>query len=189
MVAPLNDQEIIGLFFERSEQAISELDRRYGTLGRRIAENILASPQDAEECVNDAYLGFWNAIPPEKPQPLSAYLCRVVRNLSIKRYHANTAQKRNGFYDAALEELEDSLSAAETPDTLLSAGELTRLLNDFLASLSREERRLFLRRYWFSEPVTALARELQISENNVSVRLSRIRGRLRAYLRKEGYPV
>lgn len=181
----MKDEKIIDLFLERSEQAIAELDGRYGAMCRRVAGNILGCAQDAEECVNDAYLALWNAIPPEKPRPLSAYLCRVVRNLSIKRYHANTAQKRNSFYDAALEELEDCLPAAETAESILSAQELTVLLNAFLATLSREDRTLFLRRYWFSEPVGQLARACHISE----VRLSRIRGRLRQYLRKEGYPV
>lgn len=185
----MKDERIIDLFLERSEQAIAELDGRYGAMCRRVAGNILGNAQDAEECVNDAYLALWNAIPPEKPHPLSAYLCRVVRNLSIKRYHANTAQKRNSFYDAALEELEDCLPAAETAESILSAQELTVLLNAFLATLSREDRTLFLRRYWFSEPVGQLARACHISEGNAAVRLSRIRSRLRQYLRKEGYPV
>lgn len=185
----MEEQEIVRLFFERSEQAIAELDGRYGRLGRSIAGNILGSAEDAEECLNDAYLALWNTIPPERPHPLAGYLCRVIRNLAIKRYHANTAQKRNSYYDAALDELEDCLPSSETAESILSASELTRLLNAFLATLSREERTLFLRRYWFSEPVRVIAKELSISENNASVRLSRIRGRLRQYLRKEGYPV
>lgn len=185
----MDEQEIIGLFFERSEQAIAELDGRCGKLGRRLAENILGSARDAEECLNDAYLALWNTIPPERPQSLSAYLCRVLRNLAIKRYHANTAQKRNSHYDAALEELEDCLPAGETAESILSAHELTRLLNAFLATLPPTDRRLFLGRYWLSQPVAVIAKELAISENNAAVRLSRIRGRLRLYLRKEGYPV
>lgn len=183
----MKDEEIIALFFERSEQAITELETRYGTLCRRIALNILGNRQDAEECVNDAYLGLWNAIPPEKPHPLSGYVCRIVRNLSLKKYHANTAEKRNSSYDAALDELEDCLSAPETTESALSAKELTSLLNAFLGTLSKEDRMLFLRRYWFSDSVAELAKSFGISENNTSVRLSRIRGKLKQYLRKEGY--
>ncbi|MGM9619138.1 MAG: RNA polymerase sigma factor [Oscillospiraceae bacterium] len=183
----MQDQEILRLFFERSEQAIAELEKKYGTLCRRIASNILRSEQDAEECVSDAYLAVWNAIPPERPAPLSAYVCRIVRNLAVKRYHANTARKRNSFYDVALEELEECLSAPETAETALSARELTRLLDAFLDTLEERDRFLFVRRYWYADSVAALAADFGISENNASVRLSRLRGKLKSYLRKEGF--
>ena len=101
----MEDSKIIELFHERSEQAIMELSKKYGTICTRIAKNILNNSLDAEECVNDAYLGAWNTIPPQKPNPLKTYICRIVRNLSIKRYHSNTSMKRNSFYDAALDEL------------------------------------------------------------------------------------
>ncbi len=185
----LDDREIIDLFYERSEQAVTGLDDRYGALCRQLARNILGSREDAEECVNDAYLAVWSRVPPERPQPLSAYLCRIVRNLALKRYHANTAKKRNSYYDAALEELSDCLAAPDSVDDLLSATELTGILNDFLGTLSAEERRLFLRRYWFSESVSGLAASFHVSENSVSVRLHRLRGRLKEHLRKEGYEI
>lgn len=102
---PVKDDQIIALFFARSQQALTELDRKYGAVCSAVARNILKNPQDAEECVNDAYLGVWNTIPPQHPDPLLTYLCRIVRNRSIKRYHANTAQKRNSSYDVALDEL------------------------------------------------------------------------------------
>ena len=102
----MEDCKIIDLFFDRSEEAITELAKKYGGVCYRIARNILNNSSDAEECVNDAYLGAWNSIPPREPNPLAAYLCRIVRNLSVKKYHANTAVKRNSFYDVALEELE-----------------------------------------------------------------------------------
>ena len=183
----LQDQEILRLFFERSEQAIAELEKKYGTLCGRIASNILRSERDAEECVSDAYLAVWNAIPPERPVPLSAYVCRIVRNLAVKRYHANTARKRNSFYDVALEELEECLSAPETAETALSARELTRLLDAFLDTLEERDRFLFVRRYWYADSVAAIAADLGISENNASVRLSRLREKLKRYLRKEGF--
>ena len=98
----MDDSKIIDLFNERSEKAISAVSDKYGGLSLRIAENILKSREDAEECVNDAYLVLWNKIPPENPSPLSAYLLKTVRNISLKRYHKNIAQKRNSFYDTAL---------------------------------------------------------------------------------------
>ena len=99
----MNDSEIIDLFYMRSERAIMELAAKYGNVCNKVAKNILNNILDAEECVNDAYLGAWNTIPPQNPNPLLTYICRIVRNLSIKKYHANTSVKRNSFYDAALD--------------------------------------------------------------------------------------
>ena len=101
----MDDDRIIELFFARSEQAVTELSRKYGTVCRRTAENILNDRRDAEECLNDAYLAVWNTVPPQRPDPLLSYVCRIVRNQALKRYHANAARKRNSVYDAALEEI------------------------------------------------------------------------------------
>ena len=103
----MDDEKIIELFFVRSEQAIKELDRKYGRKCHAVSYNILNNHQDAEECVNDAYLGAWNAIPPAKPDPLLAFVCKIVRNVSLKRYERNTAAKRNSRYDVSIEELGD----------------------------------------------------------------------------------
>ena len=103
----MDDSKIIDLFYERSEQAIIELSKKYGAVCTRVANNILNNRQDTEECVNDAYLGAWNTIPPHHPNPLLSYVCRIVRNLAVNRYHANTAAKRNSSYDVALDELEN----------------------------------------------------------------------------------
>lgn len=151
-----------------------------------VARNILKNPQDAEECVNDAYLGVWNTIPPQHPNPLLTYLCRIVRNRSIKRYHANTAQKRNSSYDVALDELAQSIPTLETVESTLSAQELTQLLDTFLAGLDPRNRMLFVRRYWYADDIPALAERFRMSRNSVSIRLSRIRKKLRDYLQKEG---
>ena len=110
----MEDQQIIRLFFERSEQAITELSRKYGALCFQIADNILDDPQDAEECVNDAWLGAWNSIPPQRPDPLRAYICRIVRNLSLKKLRANSALKRSSRFEVSLSELEDCISAGMT---------------------------------------------------------------------------
>lgn len=183
----MEDSKIIDLFFERSEQAITELSKKYGAVCKRVAGNILRNGLDAEECVNDAYLGAWNTIPPRRPEPLLTYICRIVRNLSITRYHANTALKRNSFYDAALDELEECLPSAVTVETELDARELSVLLDRFLETLDRENRILFVRRYWYSDPVSEIGASFHMSGNTVSARLSRIRRKLKSFLKKEGY--
>lgn len=185
----MEDNEIVDLFFERSEQALTELGNKYGKVCKKVALNILNSPQDAEECVNDAYLGVWNGIPPQRPSPLLTYLCRIVRNLSIKKYHANTAVKRNSFYDVALDELADCIPSNNTVDAECDAKELAKLMDVFLGTLDADSRILFMRRYWFSEPLSNLAATFQITEHNAAVRLSRTRAKLRNYLAKEGVPV
>lgn len=134
----MQDNEIIDLFYERSEQAISELAKKYGSLCWKVARNILNNDFDAEECINDSFLAAWNTIPPEKPNPLLTYILRIVRNLSVKKYHANTALKRNSFYDAALDELVDCLAAPDNVETELSTKELTLLLDSFLDTLDQE---------------------------------------------------
>lgn len=182
----MEDQAIIQLFFERSEQAISELSKKYGRLCCKVASNILHNSLDAEECVNDTYLGVWNSVPPQQPNPLLTYVCSITRNLALKKYHAATAAKRNSHYDVALEELESCLSIPDTAESALSAGELTELLNRFLGALDQENRVIFLRRYWYADSISAIAIRLRMSENQVSVRLHRTRKKLQAHLTKEG---
>ncbi len=185
----MDDSKIIDLFYARSEQAIVELSAKYGKVCNKVAKNILNNILDAEECVNDAYLGAWNTIPPQNPNPLLTYICRIVRNLSIKKYHVNTSVKRNSFYDAALDELEDCIASAESVEAEISAKELTRLIDSFLDTLDAESRMLFVRRYWYSYSVPELAEQFSLKSNTVSVRLSRIRDKLRDYLKKEGVTV
>ncbi len=144
---------------------------------------------DAEECVNDTYLAAWNTIPPEKPDPLKTYIFRIVRNISIAKYHANTSIKRNSYYDVAFEELEDCLGAYVTVEQELAANELSKLIDSFLATLDEESQMLFVRRYWYSDGISELADRFQITVNNVSVRLSRTRSKLKKYLQKEGYEI
>ena len=185
----MEDSKIIALFYARSEQAIAELSKKYGAVCNKVAENILNSKQDAEECVNDAYLGAWDTIPPQNPNPLLTYVCRIVRNLAIKKYHANTAQKRNSHYDVALEELENCFSNAESVEAALDVQELTAYLNVFLETLDVEKRVLFVRRYWYGDSVEELAKRFSISKHNVSVRLSRTREKLKVYLAEKGVAI
>lgn len=183
----MEDSKIIELFFARAEQAIKELSTKYGTACNGIARNILKNELDAEECVNDTYLAAWNTIPPQKPDPLRAYIFRIARNIAITRYHANTSTKRNSHYDIALEELESCLAAANTVEEELAASELSKQIDRFLATLDEESQMLFVRRYWYSDKISDIAERFHTSSNNVSVRLSRIRSKLKLYLQKEGY--
>lgn len=181
----MEDAGIIELLFKRSEQAIAELAGKYGAGCRRIAGNILSDARDAEECVNDTYLGVWNAVPPRRPDPLRAFVYRVARNLAVKRYHRNSAQKRGG-YDLVLDELEECLAGSGMPEEQLEARELTRLLDDFLDGLSTDERVLFVRRYWYADSVQELAGRFNTTPNNLYVRLHRIREKLKKTLIREG---
>lgn len=183
----MDDNMIIALFFQRSELAITELAAKFGKLCMQIANNILGNSQDAEECVNDAYLGAWNTIPPQRPNPLQAYICKITRNIAITRYHANTAQKRNSHYDVALDELIHCLVSTDTIDSHLEAKELTHLLNRFLGTLDTHNRIMFVRRYWYADSVSDIAEAFHMRPNTVSVGLARTREKLRKFLIKEGY--
>ncbi len=176
------DEKIIELFFVRSEQAIWELDKKYGKVCHTLSYNILSSRQDAEECVNDAYLGAWNAIPPAKPNPLLTYLCKIVRNLSLKLYYRKEAAKRNSNYNVAMQELEACLSGPNTVEAEIEARELARMIESFLDTLTEENRVIFMRRYWFSDTYAAIADRVGLTEKNVSVRLTRIRQKMKQYL-------
>ena len=182
----LKDHEIVGLFFSRSEQAITELNLKYGKTIKNVAWNILNNPQDVEECTNDTYLHVWNRIPPTKPDSLGAYVCRIARNVSLKRYQSNTAVKRNSYYDVALQELEDTIPALSTVESDLEAKELTRYLNRYLDKLAPDDRYMFLRRYWFGDSIGEIAQQLSSSPGSVSVRLFRMRQNLQQHLQKEG---
>ena len=180
------DSKIISLFFERSEQAIEELDRKHGPAVKKTAANILQDRLDVEECVSDTYLRTWNSIPPQTPNPLASYVCRIAHNLAIDRYHANTAGKRNGSYDLVLDEMEECIPSGMSVETELEAKELGASINRFLATLSKEDRFLFVRRYWYADPVRNLAAMTGGTPNRISVRLFRLREKLRNTLKKEG---
>ncbi len=180
------DEEIIGLFFERSEEALKELKQKYGKMCLQTSYNILGDYFDAEECVNDSYLGVWNAIPPTKPDPLLTYVLKVVRNVSLNCYHKKHAQKRNSAYDLAVEELEDFLVSPENVERQMETKELTKEIECFLDTLSTENRVIFMRRYWFYDDYALIAKRVGLSEKNVSVRLTRIRKQMKDYLAERG---
>ena len=185
----MEDSKIIELFFERSEQAISALSEKYGNACQRIAYNILNDKRDAEECVNDTYLAVWNTVPPQKPDPLIAYVGKIARNIALKRYRSNTAQKRNSHYDTAFEELENTLASQTTVEQELGLTELSSAINSFLESLDQQDRVMFVRRYYFSDGISDIASRFGITNHAVSVKLMRLRDRLKKHLIKEGFEI
>ena len=178
----MDDEKIIELFFERSEQALRELDQKYGKICYHFAYNIVNSREDAEECVNDAYLGAWNAIPPARPNPLLSYILKIVRNISTNAYWKKEAAKRNSHYTVALQEIEDCIADRKTVEDEADAKELAHVIEGFLDTLSSENRVIFMRRYWFSDSYSDIAELTGLSEKTVSVRLTRIRGKMKKYL-------
>lgn len=183
----MDDRKIVALYWERSQQAITETQAKYGDKLRRVAENMLGNYHDAEECVNDVCLGAWNTIPPQKPCPLLPYLYKLVRNQALKRYHHNAALKRGGTeFDAAFDELENLFSSGEGPEAAVERKELTEIINQFLRGLSKTDRILFLGRYWYGEAYDTIALRLNMTENNCAVRLSRLREKLKKTLIRKG---
>ena len=178
----VDDEKIIDLFVERSERAIRELDNKYGKICNKLSYNILNNRQDAEECVNDAYLGAWNAIPPEHPDPLLAYIVKIVRNISLKIYWKKGAAKRNSIFTVAIQEIDNCIADQETVEDEIEARELARIIEDFLDTLTTKERVIFMRRYAYADTYADIAKRVGISEKNVSVRLTLIRQKMKQYL-------
>ena len=184
----MDDSGIIELFFERSEQAIAELSRKYGGIIKKLAENILRDKQDAEDCVNDTYFDVWNAIPPQRPGSLTAFVCRIARNISLDRFRKNSSQKR-GAYAVCLDELAECVSSKETVETQFAAAELTKHIEEFLDTLGETNRLIFVRRYWYIDPIKDIAAASGLSGGAVRTRLTRLRARLKEYLTERGVDV
>ncbi len=183
----MEDNQIVDLYWARSEKAISETSNKYGHYCYYIAYNILHSKEDSEECVNDTYLNAWNAMPDQRPNILSAFLGRITRNLSLQRWEKYTAQKRGaGQVPLVLDELQDCIPATDKTDHIVDDLMLADLLNRFLASLTAEKRIIFMRRYWYLCPVAEIASDFAISESKVKMSLLRSRNELKLLLTKEG---
>ena len=173
----MEDSEIITLYWNRDERAIAETGTKYGPFCQRIAQNILTVREDAEECVSDTYQQAWTSIPPLRPQRLRPWLGRVVRNLAINRWRRDHAQKRYAGLEALFSELEECIPSGETAERQLEEGELTQVLNDWLASLSQSDRVLFLRRYWNGEPLKELEQAYGLTHSTLAKRMYRLRGK------------
>ena len=188
----VQDRQIIELFWERSQQALTLVQTRYGEKLRRVAENVVHNGLDAEECVSDTLLTAWNSIPPARPDPLLPWLYRTVRHIALRRYHHETAKKRGGGeFPLVFEEISELVGQTgegerSRPDALLDAKELGKVINQFVAGLSKRDRILFLGRYWYGEAYDTLALRLNMTENNCMVRISRLRRKLKKTLQEKG---
>ncbi len=182
----MDDTQIIDLYFARDEQAIAETEQKYGRFCWRIAMNVLDVWEDAEECVSDTYLSAWKQIPPAIPQSLKAFLGRIVRNLSISRFRAMRAKKRYNGMEVLLSELGDCVPSDRNVEQAVEAKELSGYISDWLDSLSAEDCALFVRRYWFGDPVQELAKRCGITAAQMAQRMLRLRKGLRTALEEKG---
>ena len=184
----MDDSKIIDLYFERNEQAIKETEEKYGRLCYSIANHILNNHEDSEECVNDTYNGIWNAIPPARPTDFKAFLCKIVRNLSLKRLEFLNREKRSSEMTVSLEELAEVLPddryASDVAD-----GEVGRLISEFLRGEKEETRNVFIRRYYFFDTVAEIATRYSFTKSKVKNMLFYTRNKLKAFLVKEGVEI
>ena len=183
----LEDKEIIELYFNRSQNAITETAKKYGKYCSYISYNILRNREDAEECANDTYLRAWNAIPPKSPECLSAYLGKITRNLSLNLLEKNGAKKRgSGNINDALDELGECISSPKSVESEIDNMLVTENINEFLSGLERETRIIFMRRYWYLSSIKEISSEYNITESKVKMSLFRTRNNLKQFLEKEG---
>lgn len=182
----MEDKKIFLLLWNRAERALDAMAKKYGGRLYRTARNILSRHEDAEESVNDTYMAVWNAIPPQRPEPLEGYVYRTGRYIALDRLKYLTAEKRNSCYELSLEELEACIPSRALEETV-DAIWLGKAINNYLETLSETNRSIFLRRYWYGDEVKAIAKDLELRANTVTVRLSRMREGLHDHLEKEGY--
>lgn len=184
----MNDSDIIRLYWDRNDRAIQETSEKYGHYCKAIAKNILGNEQDAEECVNDTYLNAWNAMPTHWPERLAAFLGKITRNQSFNKYKFNRAQKRGcGEIVFVLDELADCVSGIDNVEQEIDRRELIKAVNSFVADLSEVKRNIFVRRYWYADPVSDIARGCGMRAGNVSKMLERMRRQLKIYLTEMGF--
>ena len=183
----LEDGQIVALYGRRDEAALGETQRKYAALCRSVAKNILGGEEDAEECVNDALLQAWNAIPPQRPRRLGAWLARVTRNLALNRWDRDHAQKRGGGMTALLSELEDCLPSPASVEGELEGRALSAAIDRWLRSLPKGDRTAFLRRYWYGVPLQELAAERGEPPAKLAQRMLRLRRGLKKTLEQEGF--
>lgn len=181
----MDDERIIELFFQRDEDAIKYTSESYGKRLFNLADNITKNDEDAEECVNSTYMKAWNTIPPQCPSFFFAYIAKICRHLALDRFDWGKAAKRQAELVSLSCELEMCIPDNRSTDEL-RAKELSAILDSFLHSLNRENRIIFMRRYWYADSVAQIAKRFGMSENAVSMRLKRSREKLRVYLEKEG---
>ena len=184
----MNDLSIIELYFARDEEAIKQTDIKYGKLCHRVAYNILNNNEDSEECVNDTYIGVWNAIPPTRPNNFMAFVCKITRNLSLKRLEAMSRQKRSQATIVSLDELAEILPDESIADGV-SDEDIGKLISDFLRNEKSEIRDVFIRKYYFFDSIGDIARRYDFTESKVKNMLHHTRTKLKDFLIKEGIEI
>ena len=182
----MEDLDIVNLIYNRNDLGIEELRRKYNDLLYSLAFNVLNNNSDSDECVNDTYLKVWKTIPPYKPTYLKSFVCKIIRQISIDKYRSNN-RKRNK--ETSLNELDYDISSSYNLDSEFYKNELVNLINLFLEKLDIETQVLFIRRYFLNESVKSLSSRFNITETNISVKLSRVKNKLKKYLELEGYKI
>ncbi len=182
----MEDEEIINLYWTRSENAIIETDKKYGKYCNYIAYNILQDQEDSKECVNDTFLNTWNAIPPKKPVILKAFLGKITRNLAINKYEKKKTKKRGGTIELVLEELEECIPDNHSFEDEIEHKMLVNYINDFLETLSKDKQKVFLERYWYLNTIKDISAKNNLTESNVKIILFRMRKQLKNFLKKRG---
>lgn len=182
----MEDKVIIELFFNRDANSITEADKKYGKYCYKIAFNILANKEDAEECVNDTFFAAWENIPPHNPEILSAYLGKIARNLSLKKYRFKNAQKRDVNNQLSLDELNECIPSASDILEQLDIKETAKIIDGFLRNLSKKDRYIFIRRYWYLDSLDSICSFTGLNKGQLKMRLLRIRKKLLLKLNEEG---
>lgn len=184
----MDDKNIVQLYWDRNEQAISVTADKYGHYCTSIARNILFDEEDAKECVNDTYFNAWTSMPPQRPRSLTAFLGRITRNLSLNRYKYKVADKRGGGQAVLVfEEIAQLVSDKDSVEQEIIKKELIETLDSFLEKLPADKRCIFVRRYWYFDSISDIAKQFDMTENNVSVTLNRLRMKLHKYLLERGF--
>lgn len=184
----MEDTHIVDLYWARSETAIAETSAKYGSYCYSIAYNILANAEDADESVNDTYLNAWNSMPPHRPAILSTFLGKITRRVSIDKWRGRTAEKRgNGEIMLVLDELFDCVPSSQNVEHEIETAELAKVINDFVMSLPPMDRRVFICRYWYLDPISAISQQFGFSQGKVKMMLYRQRQRLLSHLEREAY--
>ena len=184
----MEDNQIVDLYWARSEVAIAETDKKYGRYCHYIAYQILSDDEDAKEIVNDTYLKTWNTVPPNRPDPLKGYVGMISNQLALNRYEEKTAQKRGGGkLPLIYHELDECIADADEAEDMGENFALRDALNRFLWSLPKTTRRIFVRRYWYATPISEIAEDFGMKENAVAMLMFRTRQKLKDFLKKEGF--
>ena len=182
----MDDKQIIELYLQRNEQAIEMTQTKYGAYCSRIANNVLSTPEDAEECVNDTWVSAWNRIPPTIPLSLKAFLGKLVRDISLNRYIHDRAKKRYSGMEVLLDELEECIPSDFDVEQIVEQNELSALLNKWLEALPDDELALFVQRYYYGDSVKSLSKQNGCTENQMAQKMFKLRNKLKSYLSKEG---